>query len=111
MEQFASDHPHIRAVFIYIEEAHAVDEWPIGSEVREHQAKSLEDRYAAAKKLGLSDKWMLLLDSMDNEFSKAFSPWPFRYYLFDRQGIARVIAQPIGAALPIGELWEVAETL
>ena len=106
MEQFAADHPHIRAVFIYIEEAHAVDEWPIGSEVKEPQAKTLDERLKAAQKLGLSDRWTLLLDSMDNSFSKAFSPWPFRYYLFDKDGIAKVIAEPIGAALPIGELWE-----
>lgn len=72
----------------------------------ENQAKTLQERFAAAQKLGLSDKWELLLDSMDNSFSKAFSPWPFRYYLFDGEGKARVIAEPIGAALPIGELWE-----
>lgn len=107
LELFVTDHPHIRPIFIYIEEAHAYDEWPIGSSFVEKQATTLEERRNAASKLQLSDRWTILLDSMDNQFSLAFSPWPFRYYLFDSNGTSKIIAEPVGGALPLGELWNV----
>lgn len=98
-------------MFIYIEEAHAADEWPIGSATVERQARTVAERRAAADRLGLSDRWSLYVDSMDNSFAAAYSPWPFRYYLLDAERRARIIAEPIGAALPLGELWDAARSL
>lgn len=98
----------MRCVFVYIEEAHAVDEWPIGSTVVETQHRTVADRLAAARRLDLSERWTLALDSMQNSFSAAYSPWPFRYYMIDAAQRVRLIAQPVGAALPLGELWTIA---
>lgn len=98
-------------MFVYIEEAHAADEWPIGSAVHERQARTTDQRLGAAARLSLSPAWTLLLDTMDNSFASAYAPWPFRYYLLDAEHRARVIAEPIGAALPLGELWDAVRTL
>lgn len=94
-------------MFVYIEEAHAADEWPIGSSVVERQARCIEERVDAALRLGLSWRWTLTVDSMHNHFAQHFAPWPFRYYLLDDTWRARAIAQPVGAALPLGELYDV----
>ena len=108
LERFVVDHPHITPVFVYIEEAHAVNEWPIGSTDIERQAATVEERVDAAVRLGLSSRWLIAVDSMDNRFAREFAPWPFRYYLLDHTSRVRVIAQPCGGSLPLGELYDVA---
>lgn len=112
LEKFAAQYgQEINCLFVYIEEAHAQDEWPIGSAVVQKQHRTWQERLGAAEKLGVSSNWMLLLDTMENTFAAAFSPWPFRYYLFDRQRCAQVIAQPIEASLPLSEIWAAAEKI
>jgi hypothetical protein len=71
---------------IYCQEAHAEDEWRIGSRFKINQHKTIEDRKQATKML--LDEYDLLeypneiyLDKMDNEFQTLYSSWPTRYYL------------------------------
>ena len=65
--------------FVYIAEAHAVDEWQMESNVEEgvllHQHATLEERFAAARegveRLGLT--MPVLVDGMDDAVSEAFA--------------------------------------
>jgi hypothetical protein len=72
--------------FVYILEAHAVDEWPVRStnaDVKQH--KSLTDRAAAASRLQaeypLHPRLHLLLDNEQNDFNNTYASWPFRYWI------------------------------
>lgn len=103
---------------VYIEEAHAQDEWPIGSAWREQQARTLEERATAAQRvvdeLKLSTDVELVLDSfdpVDTTFNERYKAWPFRYYVFDRHGMLQLVSQPVGAALPFSELPSLLERL
>jgi hypothetical protein len=70
-------------VFVYLFEAHATDEWPLGDAVVINQHQTLDDRIAAAKLL--QDKYHaeceIYVDSMGNAFNKAFFAWPERFYV------------------------------
>jgi len=73
--------------FVYIAEAHAVDEWQMQSNVEEgvllRQHVTLEQRFAAARagveRLGLT--MPVLVDRMDDAVSEAFAAWPERLYV------------------------------
>ena len=86
--------------FVYIQEAHAIDEWPVRStnaDVRQH--RSLEDRGAAAKRLQaefpLHTQLHLLLDNEHNDFNCTYSSWPFRYWVI-RSGRLALKLMPEG---------------
>jgi hypothetical protein len=86
--------------FVYILEAHAVDEWPVrctNADLRQH--KSLSDRANAAKRLvaeyPLHPKLHLLLDNEANEFNNTYASWPFRYWVV-QDGVVRVKMMPNG---------------
>jgi len=70
-------------VFVYLFEAHATDEWPLGDAVVVNQHQTLEDRIAAAKLL--QDKYHaecdIYVDSMDNSFNDIYAAWPERFYI------------------------------
>lgn len=72
---------------IYINEAHAVDVWPIGLSAGtiNYAHKTIEDREKCAKKfINQFDFPMdVFLDTMSNEFANEFSVWPFRYYVIE----------------------------
>jgi Iodothyronine deiodinase len=78
--------------FVYIAEAHAVDEWQLRANeddgVLLHQHESLDDRFAAARlgseRLGLT--LPLLVDGMDDAVSEAFAAWPERIYVVRADG-------------------------
>eukprot|EP01023_Acetabularia_acetabulum_P061788 TRINITY_DN75152_c0_g1_i1.p2 TRINITY_DN75152_c0_g1~~TRINITY_DN75152_c0_g1_i1.p2 ORF type:complete len:109 (-),score=5.61 TRINITY_DN75152_c0_g1_i1:9-335(-) len=69
---------------IYIREAHASVEWPLGNIISVEQHKTLQDRIIAAKELTneLGFKITTVVDAMDNNFNKSFQAWPERYYIF-----------------------------
>mmetsp|Transcript_31711 Transcript_31711/g.66688 ORF Transcript_31711/g.66688 Transcript_31711/m.66688 type:complete len:123 (+) Transcript_31711:1088-1456(+) len=95
--------------FVYIEEAHAVDEWPIseaGVDIRQH--KSLKERRDAANTLlshfgGLP--FEIYLDNMNNSFNSSYPSWPFRFWVITKQ---RVVfkAMPKSAAYHLEDLDE-----
>ena len=79
-------------VFVYIAEAHALDEWQMQSNVDEgvllRQHVTIDERFAAAregvKRLGLT--MPVLVDGMDDAVSAAFAAWPERLYVAEPGG-------------------------
>ncbi|CAF3420727.1 unnamed protein product [Rotaria socialis] len=72
-------------ITVYIEEAHAADEWPIGS------------------RISTGYRIPLLIDpvSEKNPFSQVYSPWPIRFYVIDHMKKFSYIAQPIQGSFPL----------
>ena len=76
---------------VYLQEAHASDEWPIQQEAprsfRQHQ--SMDERVAACR-LFLQDYAFHLndldffVDSIENKFESAYASWPFRFWILTR---------------------------
>ena len=79
-------------VFVYIAEAHAIDEWQLQSNLDDDvlvaQHRTIEARFAAARagvtRLGLT--MPVLVDRMDDAVSQAFAAWPERIYVVGRDG-------------------------
>jgi len=70
---------------IYIEEAHAQDEWPLGKRECHNQPKALEERINLAKLYitKYHSEIPILVDDMDNNFEKSYASWPDRYYVIE----------------------------
>ncbi|CAF1369777.1 unnamed protein product [Rotaria sp. Silwood1] len=96
---------HVDMITIYIEEAHAVDEWPIGSRICYVQPKTDEDRISIAYDFIKATNYHipLLIDpvSNNNPFSQVYSPWPIRFYIIDHMKKFSYIAQPIQGSFPL----------
>ena len=77
---------------VYIEEAHPTDGWQMPSNLKEHvlvaSARTFGERDEAAQvcavKLGL--KIPALVDDMQDSTERAYTGWPDRLYVIDRQG-------------------------
>jgi len=74
-------------VTVYIEEAHASDEWPI-YQVDIPQHRDLEERIRLAQSFKLDFDVHLnmdfLADSMENEFNREYASWPFRFWVLEQ---------------------------
>ena len=73
-------------MFVYIREAHASDEWPLGEIVKIQRNRTLEDRLAAARQFVEASPdfpYQVVVDDIGNGFDESFCAWPERYYLFD----------------------------
>lgn len=96
--------------FIYIAEAHAMDEWPLrsgrfnrgrGAVIVEEQPTSAAERCALAEKFaadflqGETGGVELLVDNPETGdlFENAYAPWPLRLFLI-KDGKMEWIAQP-----------------
>jgi type I thyroxine 5'-deiodinase len=87
-------------VFVYIAEAHALDEWQLQANLDEDvliaQHVTLDDRFAAAgagvERLALT--MPVLVDGMDDTVSEAFAAWPERLYVADRGGALVYVGGP-----------------
>lgn len=93
-------------LLVYICEAHASDEWPIGSQFCVEQHKTVQERAAAATEcLDALDCQIFptVLDSMENSFNELYACWPLRYYLIDN-GVIEHVPQPKGAAYNVLEI-------
>jgi hypothetical protein len=69
---------------VYITEAHAADEWPIGPTISFcSQPKSIEERCDLANKFVTENniRFEVVVDSMENSFEKMFAAWPIRFYV------------------------------
>ena len=84
------------AVFaaVYISEAHAADEWPVGKRIsfcdqptslpeRVGLARRFQSRFAPALATSAAAPLELLVDNMDNQFNDTFGAWPFRLFVID----------------------------
>ena len=77
---------------VYIKEAHPIDGWVsranerAGIRVATH--RSLDDRVAACSlaESELEFELPVLVDGMDDAVNQAYSAWPDRIYLVDRNG-------------------------
>jgi len=77
---------------VYILEAHPSDVWQMQSNLKDNvvfaSPKSEEERAfvagACVRKLGI--KFPAVLDGFDNTTEKAYTGWPDRLYLIDRDG-------------------------
>lgn len=90
----------VRVLTIYIAEAHAREEWPIGEAhsnggvLSLAQAKSLAERRAAARIFEQQLAWpfAIYVDGMGDAFEATFAAWPLRFFVVaaDGQTIAHV---------------------
>ncbi len=77
---------------VYIEEAHPSDAWQMAINVKEKvilaRARSFDERAVAAgscvQDLGIA--FPGVIDDLDNSTEAAYTAWPDRIYLIDRQG-------------------------
>jgi thiol-disulfide isomerase/thioredoxin len=78
--------------FVYIEEAHARDVWPLASNERDgvvyrtpldmSERNGLANTCAKAMKI----EFPMLVDDLDNNVAQAYTAWPTRFYVVDRDG-------------------------
>jgi len=81
---------------VYITEAHAKDEWPVGSKISVcDQAKTLPERLTIARRFvdEFEYKIPMAVDTLHNTFQQTFAAWPFRFYVIHKGQIA-LKAQP-----------------
>jgi len=75
---------------VYISEAHAIDEWPVGDGYGTlkgfKQPKTIEQRIAVAKEFvgDFTYGVPMVVDTMTNQFDNAFACWPVRYYILNK---------------------------
>jgi len=77
---------------VYVTEAHAEDEWPIGSKFAKskpchNQPQTTAERCHIARLIqdDISKDITFLVDPIANGFEKAFAPWPIRFYVVEQQ--------------------------
>lgn len=77
---------------IYIIEAHASDEWPLGKKICIPQHKTLDDRMKVAKNFieHFDYKIPMVVDPMSNNFNNVFAAWPERYFIIHDNKIAHI---------------------
>ena len=115
-----SDKYHPKGVLfhmIYLSEAHASDEWPVGPSISFcKQPKTLKERMDLARQVAQqmprSTPTRLWVDSMTNAFRDTYAAWPVRYFVIVH-GILRFIAQPDSQyfTYDVSELDSVLETI
>lgn len=82
-ELYAKYHDVVTFATVYITEAHASDQWPLGNSVSIPQHKTIADRQAAALKMVNEWNWKipLYLDTMNNTLHRVFGAWPERFVI------------------------------
>lgn len=99
-------------VVVYIEEAHASDEWPIYQVDSIDQHKSTDARIQAALKyqneIACHAQLPFVVDTLQNDFNREFASWPFRFWVLHRcdDGQVRVVfkAMPKQSAYRLEDL-------
>eukprot|EP00029_Vermamoeba_vermiformis_P006922 TRINITY_DN2848_c0_g1_i3.p2 TRINITY_DN2848_c0_g1~~TRINITY_DN2848_c0_g1_i3.p2 ORF type:complete len:134 (-),score=42.50 TRINITY_DN2848_c0_g1_i3:66-467(-) len=83
-------------VYVYIEEAHADDEWPLSTTFCIKQHKTIEERLTAANMLvnEFGSTIPVLVDSMANEFNTKYAVWPERFFIVGSEGEMILAAYP-----------------
>jgi hypothetical protein len=84
--------------YVYIREAHASDEWPLGDVESHLQPTNEADRLALARRF--RDEYVskshqvssipVYVDSMDNKFETAYSVWPERFFIIEDGKFAHI---------------------
>jgi len=70
---------------VYITEAHAQDEWPIGDPLQINQPVTDAERVGVARQFAEDYEIQLpvLVDSVSNQFEEAYAAWPIRFYVLE----------------------------
>mmetsp|Transcript_26980 Transcript_26980/g.53121 ORF Transcript_26980/g.53121 Transcript_26980/m.53121 type:complete len:136 (-) Transcript_26980:525-932(-) len=112
-------------VFVYVDEAHAQDEWPVGAHLNslpnvEKQCKTTSERVKVVQDLMMpflktnapsllpdpSDpnacRWLLDAPE-DSFFEKLYAPWPLRFWIVHKGRLA-YIAEPTNGQFSVEEL-------
>lgn len=106
-------HGRLACGMVYVAEAHADDEWPIGSLYPvPHQHRTHAERRAQLTRLcrtldlpAQPAAGLYACDSMGDEFLRAFNAWPTGFYVFRADDGALVWnAVPRGAAFDVDAL-------
>lgn len=97
---------------IYITEAHAQNEWPIGSRLRYNQPRQTQERSNIVNEY-IRDTQMnipLLIDpvcehdsTLNNPFETIYAPWPIRYYIIYQNKLT-YIANPKECSFLLSDL-------
>jgi len=76
---------HVNFLTVYIVEAHACDEWPVGDPLKVTQPLSTLERCGVARAFAKDYNYQLplLVDHIDNNFSETFAAWPIRFYVIE----------------------------
>jgi len=92
---------------VYTAEAHAADEWPVGPHIHQPQPKSTEERCGVARRrlaqLGVSDI-PVLIDTAEENFSRAYASWPLRWFFPDGHTITAVAQPQCGGGYDVKEI-------
>lgn len=77
----------IKFLAVYIVEAHAIDEWPVGDPLKVTQPKSIAERCGVARAFMAEYKLRIpmVVDQLDNNFSNTYASWPVRFYVVQRE--------------------------
>jgi len=76
---------HCHFLTIYIVEAHAVDEWPVGDPLKISQPLCTTERIGVARAFVREYDYQvpMVVDTIKNEFSEQFAAWPIRFYVVE----------------------------
>jgi len=69
---------------VYIAEAHAADEWPVGARISFlNQTRTVGERSELCKSYckQFELQFPMLVDTMADQFMDLFAAWPFRFYV------------------------------
>jgi len=101
----------VAMAFLYIQEAHAEDEWPVATPAQfsvSHQHAGAPDRAAAAARISEAlpplAGFPMYADTMDNKFSSLYGAWPTRLFFFD-DGLLVHKADAVDATFDLMEFW------
>ena len=86
----------VRLLAVYIAEAHARDQWPVGKTIScVDQPTVLAERlhHAEAFRKNFQFEMPMLVDNMENTFHTTYGAWPFRFYII-YQGRLVLKAEP-----------------
>jgi type I thyroxine 5'-deiodinase len=105
---------------VYIQEAHASDGWQMDSNIRDKVVYANPRSYGERGELAttcvvrLGIELPALVDDFDNSTERAYTGWPDRLYVIDKQGRVRYKANPgpfgfkpaqVRRLLESGSLW------
>lgn len=93
---FADTYPGAAIIGVYISEAHASDEWPLGRLESVPQHKTKEERLGAAKNFVTKYEWKLpmLVDGMKDIFARQYGAWPERFFIVGADRKVAHLAMP-----------------
>jgi type I thyroxine 5'-deiodinase len=109
-ELYKKNKDRVAFYLVYVREAHPADGWQAPPNVREgiiyNEPKTEEERHAVAgtcvQRLKIS--FPAIIDGMDNAVERAYTVWPDRLYLVDRQGKVAYKGRPGPAGFRPAEL-------